>query len=80
MNVVLNWFTGNGMVANPDKFQTIFLGIDTSINLVIGSFTVTSSKEVKLLGITLDDKLSFYPHTLKLCSKVSSKIKVLMRI
>ena len=77
MNVVLNWFTGNGMVANPDKFQTIFLGIETSIDIKIGSFTVTSSKEVKLLGVTLDDKLSFYPHTLKLCGKVFSKIKAL---
>ena len=47
MNVVLNWFTGNGMVANPNKFQTIFLGIETSIDIKIGSFTVTSSKETR---------------------------------
>ena len=27
IKVVLNWFLYNGMVANPDKFQVIFLGL-----------------------------------------------------
>ena len=28
IQVVLTWFKTNGMVANPDKFQATFLGLD----------------------------------------------------
>ena len=77
---VLGWFVNNGMVANPDKFQVIFLGIGSSIDVEIGSFTIRSSKEVKLLGVTLDYQLSFYPHIQSICGKAISKIKALMRI
>ena len=66
---------------NPDKFQTIFLGKGTDdIDIKIGSFTIHSSKEVKLLGVTIDNRLSFYPHILDICSKALSKIRALMRI
>ena len=81
IGIVLNWFCSNGMVANPDKFQMIFLGIgDEVINIKIGSFTITNSKEVKLLGLTFDNKLSFFPHVVKICGRALAKIKTLMRI
>ena len=80
MVIVLDWFSNNGMVANPDKFQVIFLGIDNSISIKIGSFAISSSSEVKLLGVILDDRLILYPHVLNICGKALSKIKALMRI
>ena len=80
MIVILKWFSSNGMVANPDKFQTIFLGTPQNVDIEIGSFTITSSNEVKLLGITLDRKLTFYPHIQNICGKTLSKTKALMRI
>ena len=82
IGIVLNWFCGNGMVANPHKFQLIFLGIghEQVINIKIGALTITSAKEVKLLGITLDSKLSFFPHVVKICGKAMAKIKTLRRI
>ena len=81
IEVVLNWFCSNGMVANPDKFQLIFLGIgDEVIKIKIGSFLITNSEEVKLLGVTLDNKLSFFPHIINICGRTLSKIKALMRI
>ena len=79
--VVLNWFCSNGMVANPDKFKLIFLGIgDKVIEIKIGSFLITNSKEVKLLGVILDNKLSFFPHIVNVCGRALSKIKALMRV
>ena len=79
---IINWFNNNGMVANPAKFQMIILGADASnISLNIDNqINVEPSKEVKLLGITFDDKLSFYPHIKGICRQISNKTKALLRI
>ena len=55
--------------ANPAKFQMITLGEDSSdINFGIDNNTVIKLvKEVKLLGITIDDTLYFYPHVKRIC-------------
>ena len=39
-----------------------------------------SSSEVKLLGVTIDKQLSFYPHVMAIRKHASSKTKALMRI
>ena len=81
MENALTWYRNNGMVANPHKFQTIFLGVrKLNISIKIGSFTIESSEQVKLLGITIDNQLTFYPHIVNICGKAVSKIKALVRI
>ena len=59
----MDWFRSNEMVANPDKFQVMFLGIENSRTILIDSHTITSSETVKLLGITIYRKLTFQPYT-----------------
>ena len=78
----LSWFSANQLVANPDKFQMIFLGIrDPSYSLYIaGKKVITSSESVKLLGIEIDNKLSFRSHIESLCRQASRKINCLFRI
>ena len=51
------------MVANPDKFQVIFLGsgIPVDIKIKLDLFEICNSREVKLLGVTIDNKLRFFP-------------------
>ena len=64
-HLILNWFKSNSMVANPGKFQIMFLGsnIDNSkITFMIENKRVKSRSEVKLLGITIYDKLPFTTH------------------
>ena len=58
------------MIANPDKFQLIFLGKNNndSFTLNINKFVVRDSQSVKLLGIEIDDKLSFLPHITNMCN------------
>ena len=80
VTTVINWFDANGMVVNPSKFQLLFPGIKREISLDFGSCTVSSSKQVKLLGVILDSELSFYPHIQTMCKTVLSKTKALMRI
>ena len=59
----------------------LVLGIESrDIVFKIGTTTISPSKEVKLLGITLDDKLSFYSHIKGLCHQAFLKTKALLRI
>ena len=52
----MTWFSENMMPANPDKFQSIVLGIGRDIltHLYIQDFLLQPDKTVKLLGVHLD--------------------------
>ena len=78
--VVLNWFKVNSMVANPSKFQIMFLGskIDNSnITFAIENKQIKCKKEVKLLGITIDEKLTFTRHIANICSLTNNRLRAL---
>ena len=78
----LEWFRINSMAANPRKFQTTFLGINSneSISLCVNGETLYSSQCVKLLGVYIDCKLDFKTHIESLCKSASQKINALFRI
>ena len=82
LEIVIDWFRFNSMIANPDKFQMIFLGNknNESFILNINNSVVENSKSVKLLGVHIDDKLSFLPHINNMCNKANQAIKGLLRI
>jgi len=81
VEIVGKWLNFNGMVANHDKFQLIILGDEYGdLSIKIGETKIAPKKQVKLLGVILDEKLSFYPHVKEMCKKVSSKTKALFRI
>ena len=76
-HLIPNWFRINSMVANPGKFQIMFLGskIDNNkITFMIENKRVKSRSEVKLLGIATDGKLSFTAHMESLCSTASNRL------
>ena len=55
--------------------------IDNSkITFMIENKRVKSRSEVKLLGITIDDKLSFTTHIENLCSAASNRLQALAKI
>ena len=61
-HIVANWFRINSMVANPGKFQIIFIGSSINNNdiiFIVQNKHIKSNNEVKLLGITIDHKLTF---------------------
>ena len=60
--IILNWFKVNSMVANPGMFQIMFLGSkigNTKITFAIENKQIKCKREVKLLGVTIDEKLTF---------------------
>ena len=64
-HIIPNWFQINSMVANPGKFQVIYIG--SSINnkniFIVENKHIKNNNEVKLLGNTIEYKLTFSKHT-----------------
>ena len=79
---LLRWFKDNGMVANPKKFQLLFLGMKTNrrLRLHIEGKKLDATDHVKLLGIKIDSKLMFSKHVELLCYKVNKKITAFSRL
>ena len=79
----INWFTRNHMIANPDKFKAIIIQKDrrdtSGIKLNINNAEILSEKEVTLLGIDIDNKLSFDSYLSKICKKASNILNALKR-
>ena len=68
----------NSMLENPDKFQIMLLGSNndnSKFAFMIKNKRVKSRSDVKLLGITKDDKLSFSIHIENLCSTASNRLR-----
>ena len=76
---LLTWFTNNRMKANPDKYHFLLTGGNEQ-TIYINEVAINSSKEEKLLGITIDNKLNFHTHTKKMCNKVNQKLNAFTRI
>ena len=79
---LLDWFKGNGMCANPAKFQMMFLNLksDNSFILDIGGQQVKQRKQVKLLGVQIDNSLTFDTYVKELCPKANQKLCAFLRV
>jgi len=76
---LLSWFQDNYMKMNPDKFH-LLLSNRKELKINICNETISSSKHEKLLGVTIDSKLSFEEHINNLCKKASQKVNALARL
>ena len=72
------------MIVNPDKFQAIIIKkncrMKDSYALNINNQTINSENCVKLLGIEIDNTLSFNKHISTLCKKASNQLNAIGRI
>ena len=76
---ILNWFSRNGMKANPEKFQLVSFG-NTLTSIQARNVVISGQDVIKYLGIHVDNKLTFHDHIVKLCSKASKQVNALMRL
>ena len=80
------WCKQNKMHINFDKTTYMVLGTRYKLqdaqflNLIIDNHDVKHVPQQKLLGLHIDDKLSFTSHIDKLCSAISSKISLLRKL
>ena len=70
------------MVANPEKFQLMFIGLKVGIKLCIDiiGIVVQTTNSVKLLGVTIDSVLNFNQHVQLIRKKASNKARAFSRI
>ena len=70
------------MVLNPDKCSFMLLGVDDELqtNLVCGNETLKNSKQEKVLGVTIDNKLNFKTHLLNITKNANIKFNALTRV
>ena len=81
-SVALEWFSKKFMKLNADKCHLLVFGqsSDDPVTIRIGNSEFVNSSEEKLLGVQIDNKLSFDNHVSKLCQKASNKLYPLARI
>ena len=83
---ISKWYKDNFLKGNYDKYNLMLLGRKNknedsqSINVKIDEQVIKSSPDLKLLGLTLDDELSFSTHISDICKKASKKVGVLVRL
>ena len=78
---ILNWFPNNYMKLNEEKCHAmVFGGIHDDIRVKIGTSVIKETKEQMLLGINIDNKLTFKSHVETLCKKAAQKLHALARI
>ena len=79
--IAISWMDHNGMIANPAKFHAILFSKDRADNsgktLKVRQNEITSEAEVDLLGLKIDQRLSFDSHISKICRKASKQLNAL---
>jgi len=79
--VAIEWFKSNYMKANADKFQFMMFQQNSDIlSLSPNGNEIIASKEIKLLGLTIDKNLNFDVHINKVCLQSSRQINAMSRL
>ena len=70
------------MVLNPGKYCYRSFGSnpDKSGLILEDSAKIPSAEEYIILGVTTDNRLTFYNHLKNLCKKIANKLNALTRI
>ena len=76
---LLKWFKNNGIKANADKCH-LLVNSKEKVCTKIGPYNTESSGQQKLLGVLIDNKLTFDKHINTLCAKAIQKLNVLCQV
>ena len=79
--IAITWFECNYMKLNTDKCHLLVSGHKfEEMWMKVRNDCIWESKEVKLLGVTIDNELKFEKHVSNLCLKASRKLSALSRM
>ena len=79
------WMDNNYMIANPAKFDAILLTKSRSNTAgkplkIKNNLIQSSESKVELLGLTIDNRLSFHSHISSICKKAAKQLNALKRL
>ena len=79
--LVIAWFQNNYMKLNADKCH-LFAARDKSEHawVRVGPDKIRQDHTIKLLGVSIDNKLKFDKHVLNIIKKANSKLSALLRM
>ena len=78
---ITKWFCENYMALNAGKCPSMCLGKDTrNESFIFKGLVIKSSKEQKIPGVTIDNKLTSKSHIKNLHKKASQKMGALSRL
>ena len=75
----MKWFSDNQFQANVSKCH-VLLSTAEHVQVKLGAAEIENSSSEKLLGVTIDAKLSFEKHIEQIYAKARAKLKALARI
>ena len=78
-NILFKWFSNNYVVENVDKCH-LLKSTSEEVGVKIENEIVKNSLQEKVLGIMIDNRLTFEPHVKRLCKKAGQKLHALARI
>ena len=80
----IDWMDNNYMIANPAKFHAILLTKSRSNTvgktLKIKNNFIQSESKVELLGLTIDNRLSFHSHISSIRKKAAKQLNALKKL
>jgi hypothetical protein len=74
----LDWLKNNGMVCNESKTEAVLFGSDEKLRINVGHNTVETRSEMKVLGVTFDNRLDWTQHvnaTIKRTNRIMHGLK-----
>ena len=77
---LLEWFKINFFKLNADKCKLLISNKDNGFSMDIEGEIIVCEQSVKLLGIKIDNQLTFSQHVSGICKNVSLKLHALARI
>ena len=81
MERISSWLDHNYLQANGDETQVMIIGnLSYVYDLVFNGASITLKEHLKILGVHLDNQLSFREHTNILLKKACAKITALRRL
>ena len=70
-SIQINWIRYNGLKANPDKFHLLLSDHDENHLIRVANLTIQNSKSEILVGIRLDNGMTFDSYVSEICNKAS---------
>ena len=84
IELLLRWFVDNQMKANTGKFQLMLLSPNvrerSNCSVRINNLIIENQAECKVLGVNIDEGLSYAMHIDSICAKANAKLSALKRL